>query len=195
MEYRPVWTILKTYCLVCRRKPPTFRDTTTGFPAKWRLRNERRYFILMTRHYPDLGSASDWSKMCLTNEKHYTDLSSEASSVWNFCARFSDVISREEQWWRRETSVLFSGSSLVCIFVPSSYFSVVTGLTPAEFLLASPSLRSLAAFSRVCSSSLHLIFSRSAWNKTTVTVKSAKIKHRQRFTKINTVTIMQKVKR
>ena len=32
-----------------------------GFPAKWRLRNERRNSILMTRHYPDLGSASDWS--------------------------------------------------------------------------------------------------------------------------------------
>ena len=30
-------------------------------PAKWRLRNERRNSILMTRHYPDLGSASDWS--------------------------------------------------------------------------------------------------------------------------------------
>ena len=26
-----------------------------------RLRNERRNSILMTRHYPDLGSASDWS--------------------------------------------------------------------------------------------------------------------------------------
>ena len=30
-------------------------------PAKWRLRNERRNFKLTTRHYPDLGSASDWS--------------------------------------------------------------------------------------------------------------------------------------
>ena len=29
-------------------------------PSKWRLRNERRNSILMTRHYPDLGSASDW---------------------------------------------------------------------------------------------------------------------------------------
>ena len=37
-----------------------FCDATTGFPAKWRLRNERRNSILMTRHYPDLGSASDW---------------------------------------------------------------------------------------------------------------------------------------
>ena len=42
-------------------KQPTFGDATTGFPAKWRLRNERRNSILMTRHYPDLGSASDWS--------------------------------------------------------------------------------------------------------------------------------------
>ena len=33
---------------------------TTGLPAKWRLRNKRRNSILMTRHYPDLGSASDW---------------------------------------------------------------------------------------------------------------------------------------
>ena len=43
------------------RKQPTFRDATTGFPTKWRLRNERRNSILMARHYPDLSSASDWS--------------------------------------------------------------------------------------------------------------------------------------
>ena len=42
------------------RKQLTFGDATTGFPAKWRLRNERRNSILMTCHYPDLGSASDW---------------------------------------------------------------------------------------------------------------------------------------
>ena len=29
-------------------------------PAKRRLKNKRRNSILMTRHYPDLGSASDW---------------------------------------------------------------------------------------------------------------------------------------
>ena len=33
------------------RKQPTFGDATTGFPAKWRLRNERRNSILMTRHW------------------------------------------------------------------------------------------------------------------------------------------------
>ena len=51
-------------CALCRcslRKKPTFGDATTGFPAKWRLRNERRNSILMTRHYPDLSNASDWS--------------------------------------------------------------------------------------------------------------------------------------
>ena len=43
------------------RKQPTFGDAATGFPAKRRLRNKRRNFILMTRNYPDLGIASDWS--------------------------------------------------------------------------------------------------------------------------------------
>ena len=38
------------------RKQPTFGDTTTGFLAKWRLRDERRNTILMMLHYLDLGS-------------------------------------------------------------------------------------------------------------------------------------------
>ena len=40
------------------RKQPTFRDITTGLPAKWRLRNECRNSIL-TCHYPDVAG---WSK-------------------------------------------------------------------------------------------------------------------------------------
>ena len=44
------------------RKQPTFRDTTTDFFAKWHLGNERRNSIPTTRHYPDMGSASDWMK-------------------------------------------------------------------------------------------------------------------------------------
>ena len=42
------------------RKQLTFGDATTGFPAKFRLRNKRRNSILMTHHQPYLGSASDW---------------------------------------------------------------------------------------------------------------------------------------
>ena len=65
---RYLFHCLLAFLLVCTdqepdtslRKQPTFGDATTGFPAKWRLRNERRNSILMTRHYPDLGSASDW---------------------------------------------------------------------------------------------------------------------------------------
>ena len=34
---------------------------------------------------------------------------SHASSVWNFCARFSDLISRGNQCWCREMSAIFSG--------------------------------------------------------------------------------------
>ena len=43
-------------------KKTTFRDATNAFPTNWRLRNEHRNTILMTPHYPDLGSASDWLK-------------------------------------------------------------------------------------------------------------------------------------
>ena len=42
-----------------------------------------------------------------TNQKHYPDLGSDSSSVWNFCARFSDVIWRGNQWWRRQMSAVF----------------------------------------------------------------------------------------
>ena len=38
------------------------RDATADFPAKWLLRNKRKNSILMTRHYPELASASDWLK-------------------------------------------------------------------------------------------------------------------------------------
>ena len=55
-----------------------------------RLRNERRNSILMTRHYPDLGSASDWFKQISQAAHDQSEapdpyLGSDASSVWNFC--------------------------------------------------------------------------------------------------------------
>ena len=33
-------------------------EATTSFPAKYRLKNEHRNFILMTCHYSNVGSAS-----------------------------------------------------------------------------------------------------------------------------------------
>ena len=37
-------------------------------------------------------------------------MGSEASSVWDFCARFSDVISRGKRWWSREMSVFIQAN-------------------------------------------------------------------------------------
>ena len=60
-EPREVWEHVKSkpFLQLSLRKQPTFRNATTGFPAKWRLWNERRNSILMTRNYPDLGGAPD----------------------------------------------------------------------------------------------------------------------------------------
>ena len=113
MSHHPV-SQMQLSCMVGHslRKHPTFRDTTTGFPAKWGLRNEHRNSILMTCHYPEQGSASVWSchkgDSLQTNQKHYPDLGSDASSEWNFCSRSSDIILRGNQWWCHKMPV-FSG--------------------------------------------------------------------------------------
>ena len=47
----------------------------TCFPVKC-LSMQLYYFrnsILMMRHYPELGRASDWLEICLTSQKHYPD--------------------------------------------------------------------------------------------------------------------------
>ena len=43
------------------RKQPTFGNTNTSFPVKWRPKNERKNPILMTRHYSGLDRAAEWS--------------------------------------------------------------------------------------------------------------------------------------
>ena len=61
----------------------------------------------MTCNCPDLGGTFDWSLreenlLQPINQKHYPEiypeLGSGASSVWNFYACFSVVISRGNQW-------------------------------------------------------------------------------------------------
>ena len=120
---------------------------TTGFPAKWFLRNERRNSILMTRHYPDLGSASDWlcGKFASANQKRYPDLGSVTSSVWNFCTPLSDVIFRIVGFFLRLVipwlnAFAFYLSSLMSYrysqFQPSvselNPYSSVANITPVE---------------------------------------------------------------
>jgi len=43
------------------KREKTAEISRRWFPCEMHLRNERRNSILMTRHYPDLGSGSDWS--------------------------------------------------------------------------------------------------------------------------------------
>ena len=64
--------------LLSPRKQPTFGDATTGFPVKWPLRNEGRNSILMRRHYPVLGSASDW----LNQISHAARPISSTTQIW-----------------------------------------------------------------------------------------------------------------
>ena len=59
----------------------------------------QKYFSLAVPH----------GKFASTNQKHYSDLASDTSSAWNFCAYSSDVFLRWNRWWRR---VLFSQAKL-----------------------------------------------------------------------------------
>ena len=77
---------LKDWYIMAWENSRHLRRHPTGFQAKWHPSNERRNSILLKRHYQDLGSASDWLKITLSNQTHYPALGSDVSSVWNFCA-------------------------------------------------------------------------------------------------------------
>ena len=58
------------------RKQPTFTGATTGFPAKWWLRNEHRNFILMTHYYTQILVVLliSWSQFPTLHDDHARDL-------------------------------------------------------------------------------------------------------------------------
>ena len=83
-----------------------------GFPAKWPLRNKCRNSILMM--WLLRSGKSFWLVEAsflpgTTNQKHYTYLGGDASSVWNFCTCSSDIILWGNQWRRHEMLAVFSG--------------------------------------------------------------------------------------
>ena len=97
------------------RKQPISRDTTTGFPAKWRLGNEHRNSILslMTCHYPDLGTASDWSCRLWNLLQPIRSI----TQIWVVTRHqygISALVSQTSFWgrnrsWHRKISSFFSG--------------------------------------------------------------------------------------
>ena len=82
--------------IASQRKQPIFRSTAPQ-NAFWETSAEIPY---------RWGSASDWPTQIFNQSEA---LPSDTSSVWNFCARSSDVILRGDQWGRHEMS-----SSSVC---------------------------------------------------------------------------------
>ena len=86
------------------RKQPTSRDATTGFPAEKRAQKFHTDDASLPRSGQCFWLVEANFTSSTTNQKHYTDLGSDPSSVWNFWNRFSDVVSRGNQWWCREMS-------------------------------------------------------------------------------------------
>ena len=74
-------------------------------------RNESRNSILMTRHYLDLGSSSDWLKICFSQleARPRPGQCRVISMEFLRSFRFSDVVSRAFQWWCRKMLAIFSG--------------------------------------------------------------------------------------
>ena len=74
------------------------------------------------RHYPDLGSTTDWLEHGTTNQKQGPDLGSDTSSEWNFFANSLYFISRGKQWWHIKCR-LFSQARIY--FVRASHVTTV----------------------------------------------------------------------
>ena len=93
-----------------KKKQLTFCDCTTGFPGKWRLRNGRRNCILITRHYPDFGSASDWS----CRVENFLQPIRSTTQIWIVTRHQYGISAFVSQWWRREMWAVFSGLFCCC---------------------------------------------------------------------------------
>ena len=78
-------------------------DTSLAFPSKWLLRNKPTNSILMTCHYPDLGSPPDWS----CREGNLLQPIRNITQIWvvtrhqhGICTLVSQTSFRGEGQWR-----------------------------------------------------------------------------------------------
>ena len=85
-----------TCCPICWQL--TFRDATSGFPAKGRLRNGCRNSTLMTCHYPDLGGTSYWMEICFNQSIRST---SKVWAVTHHQYQISAIIPQASFWGTR----------------------------------------------------------------------------------------------
>ena len=98
-----------------RKTADISRRHPTGFHAKWHPSNERRtpYCWHVTTEIW-IVLLIGW-KFTLSNHTHYPDLGSDLSSVWNFCALCSDVISRGNQ----------SDGVAKCLLFSEAYYLII----------------------------------------------------------------------
>ena len=102
-------------------KQATFHDVTNGFhwfPREMTSREQAQKFhidnVLLPKSLLYIWLVEAYFPCGPTNHKHYPHLASGTSSVWNFCFRSSDVISRGNQWcWRK--GQLFSHARLTSV--------------------------------------------------------------------------------
>ena len=94
------------------RKQPTFRHH--WFPCEVTPETQAEKFP--TDDLPILrsGHLIGW-KFTSSNQKHYSNMGSGTPRVWNFCARFSGVISRGNHRWRRKMFSVFSGYKIPAV--------------------------------------------------------------------------------
>ena len=92
-------SVIQVKNLPILRKRTTFFAATNGFPREMTSEKQVQKFHTDYASLPRSGYyfwlVMPHVKFASTNQKHYPDLGSDALSVWNFLAHFSDVISRE----------------------------------------------------------------------------------------------------
>ena len=121
-QFTVIWTAKEIIIIIdwqcvkrsSQRKQPIFCNATTGFPAKWHLRYECGIPYWWPWSLPSSGYISSVFWLVILhgksgNKKHYPDLGSDTSSVWNFSTFFSDVLSQGNQCWHCEMLAVFSG--------------------------------------------------------------------------------------
>ena len=105
----PVWILSRHKIYLS--KQPTFRDTTTGSPANWRLRNQHRNSILTTCLYPDPCSTSGWMKQFSNQSEALTIQIWVMTRHWYGISLISQPSSRGETTIGVEKCRLFSQPS------------------------------------------------------------------------------------
>ena len=101
--YFNVWRVVNV-CTLDKIMPDCSLGNSwpTGFPTKWHLRNERRNSILRMRHYPDQGSASEWS-CCMENL--IKPISRSSTQIWVvMCHQYGISVLVSQMSFGRETS-------------------------------------------------------------------------------------------